>query len=53
MWPENGRDLGESFVEFAVILILIVIVLLAILLVFGDDLRLFLNDLLQTWFPPR
>ncbi len=53
MWGRLTREEGESFVEFAVVLILIAIVVLAILLILGDDLRLFLNDLLLTWFPPR
>ncbi len=53
MWQHVARNEGEGFVEFAVILILIAIVVLAILLILGDDLRVFLNDLLQTWFPPR
>jgi Flp pilus assembly pilin Flp len=47
------REAGQSFVEFAVILILVAIVILAILLILGDDLRLFVNDLLQAWFPPQ
>jgi len=53
MWRRVARNEGEGFIEFAVILILIAIVVLAILLILGDDLRIFLNDLLQTWFPPR
>ena len=48
-----AHDKGEDFVEFAVILVLIAIVVLAVLLILGDDLRLFLNDLLQAWCPPR
>ncbi|MCD6289486.1 MAG: hypothetical protein J7M34_03210 [Anaerolineae bacterium] len=47
------HDGGEDFVEFAVILILIAIVVLAVLLILGDDLRVFINGLLQAWFPPR
>jgi len=43
---------GQSFVEYALIIILLAIVLLSILLILGDDLRTFGNDLLQTWFPP-
>ena len=42
---------GQSFVEFALIIILLAIVMLSILLILGDDLRTFINDLLQTWFP--
>ncbi len=43
---------GQTFVEYALIIILLAIVLLAILLILGDDLRTFINDLLQAWFPP-
>ena len=43
----------QSFIEYALIIILFAIVLLAILLILGDDLRSFINDLLQTWFPVR
>jgi Flp pilus assembly pilin Flp len=46
----NNRS-GQSFVEFAIIIILLAIVLLSILLILGDDLRTFINDLLTTWFP--
>lgn len=42
---------GQSFVEYALLIILFAIVLLSILLILGDDLRTFINDLLQTWFP--
>ncbi len=35
----------------ALIIILLAIALLAILLIMGDDLRTFINDLLLTWFP--
>jgi Flp pilus assembly pilin Flp len=44
---------GENFIEFALIIILVAIVLLSILLILGDDLRTFINDLLQTWFPAQ
>lgn len=47
--PSNRT--GQSFVEYALIIILLAIVMLAILLILGDDLRTFINDLLQTWFP--
>ena len=47
--PSNrGR---QSFIEYALIIILFAIVMLAILLILGDDLRTFINDLLQAWFP--
>lgn len=42
---------GQSFVEYALILVLIAIVVLAIFLIMGDEIRTFVNDLIQTWFP--
>ncbi|MEZ4870121.1 MAG: hypothetical protein R3C14_52820 [Caldilineaceae bacterium] len=42
---------GQSFIEYALMIILLAIVLLSILLILGDDLRTFVNDLLRTWFP--
>jgi len=42
---------GQGLIEFALILLLIAIVVLAILLILGDDLRTFVFDLLNTWFP--
>jgi Flp pilus assembly pilin Flp len=47
--PSNRS--GQSFIEFALIIILFAIVLLSILLILGDDLRTFINDLFQAWFP--
>jgi Flp pilus assembly pilin Flp len=47
--PSNRT--GQSFIEFALIIILFAIVLLSILLILGDDLRTFINDLVQAWFP--
>ena len=44
-------DSGQGIIEFALILLLIAIVILAILLILGDDLRAFVFDLLNTWFP--
>ena len=44
-------ELGQSFIEYALILLLIAIVVLAILLIMGDEIRAFVNDLLQAWFP--
>lgn len=49
--PSNRS--GQSFVEYALLIILLAIVLLSILLILGDDLRTFINDLLQTWFPAQ
>jgi hypothetical protein len=47
--PSNRT--AHSFVELALIIVLFTIVLLSILLILGDDLRTFINDLLRTWFP--
>ncbi len=47
--PSNRS--GHTFIEFALIIILLAIVMLSILLILGDDMRTFINDLLQTWFP--
>ncbi|MEA3338269.1 MAG: Flp family type IVb pilin [Chloroflexota bacterium] len=47
----SGGDAGQSFIEYALILILIAIVVLAIFLIMGDEIRTFINDLLQAWFP--
>jgi Flp pilus assembly pilin Flp len=49
--PARHGEAGQSFLEFALILILIAIVVLAIFLIMGDEIRTFVNDLLQTWFP--
>jgi len=49
--PSNSSDSGQGIIEFALILLLIAIVVLAILLILGDDLRAFVFDLLNTWFP--
>ncbi len=47
----SSHDRGQGIIEFALILLLIAIVVLAILLILGDDLRTFVFDLLNTWFP--
>jgi Flp pilus assembly pilin Flp len=44
---------GQGFIEFALIIILISIAILSILLIFGDDIRTVINDLLQQWFPAQ
>ncbi len=49
--PSNRS--GQSFIEYALMIILFAIVLLSILLILGDDLRTFINDLLRAWFPPQ
>jgi hypothetical protein len=48
-----GSEEGQSFIEFALMIILVAIVVLAILLIMGDDIRTFVNALLQSWFPGR
>ena len=45
-----GRG-GQSFIEYALLLILVSIVLLSILLILGNDLRTLVSDILQRWFP--
>jgi Flp pilus assembly pilin Flp len=47
--PSNRS--GQGFIEYALMIILVAIVLLSILLILGDDLRTFINDLLLRWFP--
>jgi len=44
---------GQSFLEYALMLVLVAIVVLSILLIVGDDLRTFVNDLFLRWFPVR
>lgn len=44
---------GQSFLEYALMIVLVAIVLLSILLIVGDDLRTFINDLFLRWFPPQ
>jgi Flp pilus assembly pilin Flp len=45
--PSNRS--GENFIEFALIIILLAIVMLSILLIVGDSIREFLNDLGLRW----
>jgi Flp pilus assembly pilin Flp len=40
---------GESFIEFALIIILLAIVMLSILLIVGDSVREFFNDIGIRW----
>lgn len=40
---------GENFIEFALIIILLAIVMLSILLIVGDSIREFLNDIGIRW----
>lgn len=48
-----ARDEGQSFAEFALILILIAIVVLAILLIMGDDIRVWIITAWQSIFPSQ
>jgi Flp pilus assembly pilin Flp len=41
----NSDDKGQSFLEYALIIVLIAIVVLAILLIMGDDIRVFVIEL--------
>jgi Flp pilus assembly pilin Flp len=45
--PSNRS--GESFIEFALIIILLAIVMLSILLIVGDSIRVFFNDIGIRW----
>jgi Flp pilus assembly pilin Flp len=41
----DSNESGQSFLEYALIIVLIAIVVLAILLILGDDIRVFVIDL--------
>ncbi len=41
----------QSVVELTLMIVLIAIVALSILLILGDDVRVFVNDVLSGWFP--
>ena len=43
----RNRGSGASFIELALIIVLIAIVILSLLLIIGDDMRLWLFGLLQ------
>ena len=45
--PSNRS--GQNFIEFALIIILMSIVMLSILLIVGDNIREFLNDIGVRW----
>jgi Flp pilus assembly pilin Flp len=45
--PSNRS--GENFIEFALIIILLAIVMLSILLIVGDSIRVFMNDIGIRW----
>jgi Flp pilus assembly pilin Flp len=50
----NSDDKGQSFLEYALIIVLIAIVVLAILLIMGDDIRVFVIELWDkaSYVPP-
>ncbi len=50
MQLKNSSEDGQSFIEYALILLLIAIIVLAIFLIMGDEIRNFVNDVLQAWF---
>jgi len=41
----DGDETGQSFLEYALIIILIAVVVLAILLIMGDEIRVFVISL--------
>jgi len=41
----DSNESGQSFLEYALIILLIAIVVLAILLILGDDIRVFVIEL--------
>ncbi len=43
----------QSVVELTLMIVLIAIVVLSILLIMGDDIRIFVKDVLSTWFPEQ
>jgi len=47
----DRQDIGQSFLEYAIMFVLIAVIVVALLLIVGDDIRIFVRDLLQTWFP--
>lgn len=51
MLTKYSDDSGQSVIEYALILLLIAIVVLAIFLIMGDEIRTFVNGILQSWFP--
>ncbi len=51
--PSKFHEFGQSFLEYALMLILISLVVIAIFLIAGDDIRLFIAQMLQTWLPAK
>ncbi len=52
MTYNRRQEIGQSFLEYAVMFVLIAIIIVALMLIVGDEIRVFIRDLLQTWFPP-
>ena len=52
MIHDRRPDIGQSFLEYAVMFILIAVIVVALMLIIGDQIRVFVRDALQTWFPP-
>ncbi len=52
MTYDRRQEIGQSFLEYAVMFVLIAIIIVALMLIVGDEIRVFVRDLLQTWFPP-
>ncbi len=52
MTQNRRQEIGQSFLEYAVMFVLIAVIIVALLLIAGDEIRVFIRDLLQTWFPP-
>jgi Flp pilus assembly pilin Flp len=49
----RNQDSGATLIELALIIVLIAIVMMAILLIMGDDLRLWIINTLQGLLPAR
>ena len=49
----HNQGSSASLIELALIIVLIAIIVLAILLIIGDDLRLWVINTLQGFFPGR
>ncbi len=52
MTYNRRQEVGQSFLEYAIMFVLIAIIIVALMLIVGDEIRVFVRDLLQTWFPP-
>lgn len=49
----HNQGSSASLIELALIIVLIAIIVMAILLIIGDDLRLWVVNTLQGFFPVR